>query len=52
MGTNGYDETAGSSVALITSGIPRKPGMSRDELLTTNAKIVKREAYNPLTPHP
>ncbi len=36
----GYDETAGSSVAIITSGIPRKPGMSRDELLATNAKIV------------
>jgi malate dehydrogenase len=41
IGTNGYAETAGSSVAVITSGIPRKPGMSRDELLTTNAKIVK-----------
>jgi malate dehydrogenase len=41
VGTNGYDETAGSSIAVITSGIPRKPGMSRDELLTTNAKIVK-----------
>ena len=41
VGTNGYDETAGSTVAVITSGIPRKPGMSRDELLTTNAKIVK-----------
>ena len=41
IGTNGYDETAGSSVAVITSGIPRKPGMSRDELLITNAKIVK-----------
>ena len=41
VGTNGYDETAGSSVAVITSGIPRKPRMSRDELLTTNAKIVK-----------
>lgn len=41
VGTNGYDETAGSLVAVITSGIPRKPGMSRDELLTTNAKIVK-----------
>jgi malate dehydrogenase len=39
-GTNGYDETAGSAVAVITSGIPRKPGMSRDELLATNAKIV------------
>lgn len=41
IGTNGYVETAGSSVAVITSGIPRKPGMSRDELLVTNAKIVK-----------
>ncbi|HSF66094.1 MAG TPA: malate dehydrogenase [Nitrospiraceae bacterium] len=41
VGTNGYEETAGSSVGVITSGIPRKPGMSRDELLTTNAKIVK-----------
>ena len=41
VGTNGYDETAGSSVAVITSGIPRKPGMNRDELLTTNAKIVQ-----------
>ena len=40
IGSNGYDETAGSSVAIITSGIPRKPGMSRDELLATNAKIV------------
>ncbi|MGQ0666677.1 MAG: malate dehydrogenase [Nitrospiraceae bacterium] len=41
VGTNDYAETAGSSVAVITSGIPRKPGMSRDELLSTNAKIVK-----------
>jgi len=41
VGTNGYVETAGSSIAVITSGIPRKPGMSRDELLSTNAKIVK-----------
>ena len=41
VGTNGYDETAGSSVAVITSGMPRKPGMSRDELLSTNAKIVR-----------
>jgi malate dehydrogenase len=41
VGTNGYDETAGSSIAVITSGIPRKPGMSRDELLATNANIVK-----------
>lgn len=41
VGTNGYEATAGSSVAVITSGIARKPGMSRDELLTTNAKIVQ-----------
>jgi malate dehydrogenase len=41
IGTNGYGETGGSSIAVITSGIPRKPGMSRDELLATNAKIVK-----------
>ncbi len=40
VGTNGYDETTGSAVAVITSGMPRKPGMSRDELLGTNAKIV------------
>jgi len=40
VGTNGYDETAGSDVVVITSGIPRKPGMSRDDLLATNKKIV------------
>ncbi len=41
VGTKDYAATAGSSIAVITSGIPRKPGMSRDELLATNAKIVK-----------
>ncbi len=40
-GTNGYEETAGSDVVIITSGIARKPGMSRDELLETNVKIVR-----------
>jgi malate dehydrogenase len=40
VGTNGYDETAGSDICVITSGIARKPGMSRDDLLTTNQKIV------------
>jgi len=40
IGTNGYDETAGSDVVVITSGIPRKPGMSRDDLLATNKKIM------------
>ena len=40
IGTNDYDDTAGSDVVVITAGIPRKPGMSRDDLLATNAKIV------------
>src|SRR5205823_4564341 len=39
-GTNGYDETANSDVVIITAGLARKPGMSRDELLRTNADIV------------
>lgn len=39
-GTNSYDDTANSDVVVITAGIPRKPGMSRDDLLATNAKIV------------
>ncbi|HEX9483903.1 MAG TPA: malate dehydrogenase [Gemmatimonadaceae bacterium] len=41
IGTNGYDETAGSEIVIITAGIARKPGMSRDDLLNTNAGIVK-----------
>ncbi len=40
-GTNGYDETADSDIVIITAGIPRKPGMSRDDLISTNAGIVK-----------
>jgi malate dehydrogenase len=39
-GTTNYDDTVGSDVVVITAGIPRKPGMSRDDLLATNAKIV------------
>ncbi len=39
-GTTSYEATAGSDVVVITAGIPRKPGMSRDDLLATNAKIV------------
>ena len=39
-GSNGYEESAGSDVVIITSGIPRKPGMSRDDLLATNKKIM------------
>src|ERR671937_2723123 len=41
VGTNGYDETAGSSICVITSGVPRKPGMSRDDLVKTNMNIVR-----------
>mgnify|MGYP001096216639 FL=1 len=41
-GANTYDPTAGSDIVIITAGIPRKPGMSRDDLLTTNAGIVKK----------
>jgi malate dehydrogenase len=41
IGTNGYEETAGSDIVVITAGIARKPGMSRDDLLHTNAGIVK-----------
>jgi malate dehydrogenase len=41
IGTNSYAETAGSDIAIITSGVPRKPGMSRDDLVLTNMKIVK-----------
>src|SRR3954469_7321140 len=39
-GSNGYEETAGSDVCVITAGLPRKPGMSRMDLIETNAKIV------------
>ena len=41
VGTNDYAETAGSSVVVITAGLPRQPGMSRDDLVQTNEKIVK-----------
>jgi malate dehydrogenase len=40
VGSNGYEETAGSDVVVITAGLPRSPGMSRDDLVTTNEKIV------------
>jgi malate dehydrogenase len=41
VGTNTYDETAGSDIVVITSGLPRKPGMSRDDLLAANRKVVE-----------
>ncbi len=44
--TNDYEKTAGSDVVVITSGLPRKPGMSRDDLISTNAGIVKTVTEN------
>ncbi len=44
--TNDYSKTAGSDVVVITSGLPRKPGMTREELIGTNANIVKSVAEN------
>ncbi|HEX7118572.1 MAG TPA: malate dehydrogenase [Longimicrobiales bacterium] len=42
IGSNGYDEAAGSDLFIVTAGIARKPGMSRDDLLKTNAGIVRQ----------
>src|SRR6266550_2805833 len=44
--TNDYAKTAGSEVVVITSGLPRKPGMTREELIGTNAGIVKGVVEN------
>src|ERR1700739_3573049 len=44
--TNDYSKTNGSDVVVITSGLPRKPGMTREELIGTNAGIVKGVAQN------
>ena len=44
MGTSNYEDTKNSDVIIITAGIPRKPGMSRDDLLGTNLKIIKQVA--------
>ncbi|MFA4837650.1 MAG: malate dehydrogenase, partial [Dehalococcoidia bacterium] len=46
VGTNGYEETANSDIVVITSGVARKPGMSRDDLVITNMKIVKGVTEN------
>lgn len=45
-GTNNYKDIAGSDLVIVTAGLPRKPGMSRDDLLSTNAKIMKIVAEN------
>ncbi|HAR19021.1 MAG TPA: malate dehydrogenase, partial [Cytophagales bacterium] len=44
--TNDYSKTANSDVVVITSGLPRKPGMTRDDLIATNAGIVKGVTEN------
>ena len=44
IGTNKYEDTKNSDVIIITAGIPRRPGMSRDDLLETNLKIIKQVA--------
>lgn len=46
IGTNGYEETADSNIVVITSGVARKPGMSRDDLILTNMKIIKEVTEN------
>ena len=43
-GTNDYKDIEGSDIVIVTAGLPRKPGMSRDDLLTTNAEIMKSVA--------
>jgi len=45
-GSNGYEESAGSGIYIVTAGIARKPGMSRDDLLNTNANIVRQVSEN------
>ncbi|HEV8633174.1 MAG TPA: malate dehydrogenase [Chloroflexota bacterium] len=52
VGTNDYAETAGSDVVVFTSGAPRKPGMSRDDLLFTNQKIVEENTAKIVTQSP
>ena len=44
IGTNNYDDIKNSDVIIITAGVPRTPGMSRDDLLATNLKIIKQVA--------
>src|ERR671911_21817 len=44
IGTNSYEDIAGADVCIVTAGVARKPGMSRDDLLATNAKIISSVA--------
>ena len=52
IGTNSYEATQGSDIIVITAGLPRKPGMSRDDLLTANADIVRKAATETLKHSP
>lgn len=51
-GTNDYKDTAGSDIVVITAGLPRKPGMSREDLIKTNAKIVVEATKNAVANSP
>jgi malate dehydrogenase len=52
VGSNGYEATAGSDIIVITAGLPRKPGMSRDDLLSANAEIVKKAVLSSMDSSP
>jgi malate dehydrogenase len=52
VGSNGYEATRGSTIVIITAGLPRKPGMSREDLLTANAEIVGKAAAETLKHSP
>lgn len=52
LGTNDYEETAGSDIVVITAGLARKPGMSRDDLMQVNAKIIVESAQKSLKHSP
>ncbi len=52
VGTNGYADTRGSDIVVITAGLPRKPGMSRDDLLMANAEIVREAVQQSLAESP
>jgi len=52
LGTNAYAETAGSDIVIVTAGLPRKPGMSREELLEVNSKIVREAVEHSLQESP
>jgi len=52
IGSNGYEETAGSDIVVITAGVARKPGMSRDDLVATNSKILTHAVQQSLSKSP